>query len=470
MEVNKKGQVLVFFAISIVVLLGFAALGIDVGYMYSVRHDLQRCADAGALAGASRFINAPGETGTWADAAVRAEATVRAIDFATKDNVVQTKLDPFNPTPGNDCVVVTFPEKDRIKVQTERTVPLFFSKLFLGATKRVTAFAVAEAASVSANTTCLAPFGIPLPWVEGGSDPFAYEPGLDTIIPLSDYLDADGKPLSEDDPAHPCYGMNDVTVWDYPAHDNISARSDRDSRLCAGSLMVLKIGEPGKAFEPGHFLALDFSSLIVPGSCPPGTTINSGASFYKYMIMNNDCETGCQVDVSMGDDVPEIPIEPGNMVGPTIQAVAPTYYKNPLGFIGPDPEPHSLMNGDGPTSDYDINNYTDQNFTGSYPFSGSHADWDFSTNSPVTMAINGRDVTPTRHIQIPVYDPNNPPAPGGGPNSNIEPVAFGGVWIQDISENQGTIVGRVKSVVGPGFGGPTPGPGGETLKTIRLVE
>ena len=62
----KKGQVLVLFVMGLVVLIGMAALGIDVGYMYSVRHDLQRCADAGALAGASRFINGPGETGTWA--------------------------------------------------------------------------------------------------------------------------------------------------------------------------------------------------------------------------------------------------------------------------------------------------------------------------------------------------------------------------------------------------------------------
>jgi hypothetical protein len=466
-KLRNRGQVLVLFSLAFVVLVGLAALGIDVGYMYTVRHELQRCADAGALAGASRFIPGPGEIGGWSDLGARTEAETRAIDYATRDDVSKSRL----LTQPADNVIVTFDQgPDRIRVQTERTVPLFFSRLFLGPTKRITAFAVAEAASVSANTKCLAPFGIPLPWVENGSDPLAYEEGADQIIELSNYLDGNGDVLQEDNPAHPCYGMDEVTVWDYHAHDNVSARSDRDSRLCAGSTMVLKIGEPGKTFEPGHFLALDFSSLIVPGSCPEGVNINSGANFYKYMIMNNDCETGCKVDISLSDDVPEIPIEPGNMVGPTIQAVAPTYYKNPLGYIGPDPDEHSLMNGNGPTSDYDSTNYNDNNFTGSYPFSGSHADWDFSTNSPVTMAQNGRDVTPTRHIQIPVYDPRNPPAPGGGPNSNIQPVAFVGFWIQDISENQGTIIGRIKSVVGPGLGGPTPGPGGETLKTIRLVE
>ncbi len=167
MDVKKKGQVLLLFALALVVLIGMAALGIDVGYMYSVRHDLQRCADAGALAGASRFINDKdaGETGNWGDAAVQAEATVRAIDYASKDKVAQT---PLMTQPG-DNVVVTFDQGvDKIKVQTERTVPLFFSKLFLGATKRITAYAVAEAASSSAHIKCPAPFGVPIPWIENG--------------------------------------------------------------------------------------------------------------------------------------------------------------------------------------------------------------------------------------------------------------------------------------------------------------
>jgi uncharacterized membrane protein len=60
MKQRNRGQILVLFVLALVVLIGMAALGVDVGYMYSVRHDLQRCADAGALAGASRFIPGPG--------------------------------------------------------------------------------------------------------------------------------------------------------------------------------------------------------------------------------------------------------------------------------------------------------------------------------------------------------------------------------------------------------------------------
>jgi Flp pilus assembly protein TadG len=50
---NNRGQVLVFVAISLIVLLGFAALAIDFGYFYHTKNQLQGAADAAALAGAS---------------------------------------------------------------------------------------------------------------------------------------------------------------------------------------------------------------------------------------------------------------------------------------------------------------------------------------------------------------------------------------------------------------------------------
>ena len=50
-----RGVVAVQVLVALVVLLGFAALTIDVGAMYNVRADLQRAADAAALAGASAY-------------------------------------------------------------------------------------------------------------------------------------------------------------------------------------------------------------------------------------------------------------------------------------------------------------------------------------------------------------------------------------------------------------------------------
>ncbi len=48
---KEKGYVLVMVAALLVVFLGFAALGIDVGVLYSSRTAAQSAADAAALAG-----------------------------------------------------------------------------------------------------------------------------------------------------------------------------------------------------------------------------------------------------------------------------------------------------------------------------------------------------------------------------------------------------------------------------------
>ena len=54
---RRRAVVAVQVGVLLVVLLGTAALTIDVGAMFNVRADLQRTADAGALAGASAYIS-----------------------------------------------------------------------------------------------------------------------------------------------------------------------------------------------------------------------------------------------------------------------------------------------------------------------------------------------------------------------------------------------------------------------------
>jgi len=56
MIIRRRAVVAVQVAVMLVLLVGVAALTIDVGAMFNVRADLQRTADAGALAGASAYI------------------------------------------------------------------------------------------------------------------------------------------------------------------------------------------------------------------------------------------------------------------------------------------------------------------------------------------------------------------------------------------------------------------------------
>src|SRR5580765_8415769 len=53
---KEEGYTLVIIASVLVVFLGFTALSIDVGVLYSARASAQRAADAAALAGAFVFV------------------------------------------------------------------------------------------------------------------------------------------------------------------------------------------------------------------------------------------------------------------------------------------------------------------------------------------------------------------------------------------------------------------------------
>jgi hypothetical protein len=257
---GNRGQVLLVFLAGLLALLGIAALGIDVGYMYTVRHELQRSTDAGALAGASAFFD-----GSWSDSAIRALADTRARAFASKDKVATAVLSSAGE------ISVAFPAAERVRVDASRNVPLYFSRIFLGPTKTITAYSVAEASVVDTNVKGLKPWGIPFPWEDTN--------GNDLFDP--------GETVHRDCPE----GVLDPSRY-----------------FCTGTRVVLKIGTPKNSpknpnglpslqQESGHFFALALDG--------------TGGSVYRDTILN-----GSNSPVTVGD---AISLEPGNMVGPTRQ-------------------------------------------------------------------------------------------------------------------------------------------------------
>jgi len=54
---NQKGAIIVIFALTLIVLIGFAALGTEVGKWYLTRAELSKAVDAAALAGAANISN-----------------------------------------------------------------------------------------------------------------------------------------------------------------------------------------------------------------------------------------------------------------------------------------------------------------------------------------------------------------------------------------------------------------------------
>lgn len=102
---NERGAVAVITALTLVVLLGFAALAIDVGMMYEERAQLQNGADAAALAVAQSCIEA---TIVCSAGALDAAEDI-ADDFAranTRDGL-------------SDVASLTFPSTTSVRVRTQ---------------------------------------------------------------------------------------------------------------------------------------------------------------------------------------------------------------------------------------------------------------------------------------------------------------------------------------------------------------
>src|ERR1017187_4057218 len=119
---SDEGQALVLTALALTVLMLMAGLGVDVGYLRYQKQQMQRAADAGALAGATALTY----NGAWKAAAV---ADVNANGFTTTKTDgtttgVQILVDkPWEgPFAGQDGYV---------EVSVSQPTPTFFMKVFL---------------------------------------------------------------------------------------------------------------------------------------------------------------------------------------------------------------------------------------------------------------------------------------------------------------------------------------------------
>ena len=128
---SEGGQALILFVFGLVVLLGFAAMSIDVGLAYVERRNLQNAVDAAALAGAQDLVN--GES--------KATATATAVDylhrhgFSAPDDTIEINIPP---TSGQYAA-----KSGYIEVVASSGAPPVFLLLFLDEPYSLSAHAVA---------------------------------------------------------------------------------------------------------------------------------------------------------------------------------------------------------------------------------------------------------------------------------------------------------------------------------------
>jgi len=292
---NERGATLVFLAVSLGALFGFMALAIDLGMMYVAHEDAQRAADAGALAGASAFLD-------YAPGAASPTAYDRAMDYSLRNTFQNGPID------SSEVTVRIVPDSQKVGVWVVRdSVRTLFARV-LGI-RWVPIGAYAEAEAIEAGTArCLKPFAVPDLWHDANGDTngnrvwdsnenwtYGDDPG-DHYAP---YSGPGGDPLETG------YG----STW----RDLASPGTPGDY----GRQIKIKITDPQdvEAPSPGIFLPWRLPPDPDEETCQQGGGgyNDAGAATYR----RNICTCNTQ-PIQLGAPYD---IEPGNMVGPTWQGV-----------------------------------------------------------------------------------------------------------------------------------------------------
>jgi Flp pilus assembly protein TadG len=186
---KQRGQTLVLVALCLVVLISMAALAIDLTTLYVARGEMQRAADAAALAGAQAFVSS-GTTTDPGNPSLQGLARMLANSYITGVNA-KNMVGGVAPVPNTTFDFTTHPGNPQITVTMQRTdVPTFFARIFGQRLATVSATAIAEAYN-SSNTTGASGSMPPVaptctkPWLVVNLDP--------DHLPLGPFVNTDGS-------------------------------------------------------------------------------------------------------------------------------------------------------------------------------------------------------------------------------------------------------------------------------------
>jgi hypothetical protein len=305
---DRRGGALALVAVTMVVLLGVAALAVDLASGFAARAEAQRVADASALAGGSAFLDIIDT--------VQAEpvARDRAYEYALKNTVRHEPID-------SSMVQVQILRGERkVRVWITKTgLPTWFAKILGFNQLDVSAMAAAQASAAGA-AKCLKPFAIPDLW-----DELAMPTGQDEND--DDVWETDEEWAFEPNNGDRYQRFNpDSAAWATGYGSPLrNGRGPNPKDNDHGRQIQIKVSDPQSeyALSPG---------LFFPWRLPPDTNMeeceqggggqqDSGGATYR----RNICKCN-QNPISLG--VP-YDLEPGDMIGPTAQGIGELIDEDP---------------------------------------------------------------------------------------------------------------------------------------------
>lgn len=323
---SQRGMTLVMVCLLLFAFLGIAAICVDLGILYSARTSAQHAADAGALAGAATFLD---------PSAVQpdvAKAQAVAVTNANKilGHSIAITVDNVDVSMAFRRVTVTVLRSGDSAINT------LFAKALGISSVPIQAQATAEASASATAASCVKPVFMPNTILS--TNPNACNTSPKQII---------------FDPANPGH----LSTWAANAAGTFGK---------VGTCVSARPISASNALAPSQFYSLDFGS---------------GASTYSdaWGQCLSSVPTATVKSVSCGQS---IPLETGNMVGPTRQGVS--------NFIGNPPDKWIPITSTTPISEASPNFYQ--------PGDG------------------GSPITTSRSLAVvPVYDNCSPPGNAIGP-------------------------------------------------------
>lgn len=301
---SKRGAVSVLVAVSMLALLGFLALAIDLGMLYTAHNDAQRAADAAALAGASAFLEQ--------EAALAVpEARMRAMEYARRNTFQNGPID------SNEVFIRVVPESSLVGVRIERdSVRTLFARVFGIRHVPIGAYAAAQAVEAGA-ARCLKPFAVPDMWEDANGD--VNNNRLWDDNETWNYGDNPGDYYA---PYTGPGGSATETGYGSGFRNSTSYANDFGRQIKIKVTSPQDISSP----SPGIFLPWRLPTDSSQGQCQKGGGGggSTGAAVYRRNICT--CNT---TPISLNTPYQ---IETGNMVGPTFQGTGELIDQDPNAY------------------------------------------------------------------------------------------------------------------------------------------
>jgi hypothetical protein len=246
---SNRAASLALVAVCLIPLIGVGAIAIDLGMLLKARADAQRAAEAGALAGASVFLNV-GLTGF----EYQSIGETRGRDFAEANAILNSPV----VLSEIESLTVDVPNQ-RVRVRVARNgVSTWFARILDTASVRVSGAATAAVVE-SGGATCVRPLMIPDLWSDPSQDPnntgiedngedWTYDPNQDTYAPFDP---GSGAPQTG-------YGSN--------ARDPMPDMGNNTYAGDYGRQLSLVPAVSGVPTGPNDFQLWDYQN---PGSDPP---------------------------------------------------------------------------------------------------------------------------------------------------------------------------------------------------------